>query len=102
MQIAIAFPYRRDGKLVSCKYRDIDKKFWQVVAISDTFFFFFFNLTQVFKRVMVEMISIIYIIRVCRKRPGGGGLYHETTSLDIHVSISLVKINKVHRWPIFE
>ncbi|KAM1213089.1 hypothetical protein PS2_004548 [Malus domestica] len=28
-QIAIAFPYRRDGKLVSCKYRDIDKKFWQ-------------------------------------------------------------------------
>ncbi|CAH9077122.1 unnamed protein product [Cuscuta epithymum] len=28
-QIAIAFPYRRNGELVSCKYRDVDKKFWQ-------------------------------------------------------------------------
>ncbi|KAL8153856.1 hypothetical protein V2J09_011616 [Rumex salicifolius] len=25
----IAFTYRRNGKLVSCKYRDINKKFWQ-------------------------------------------------------------------------
>ncbi|CAL5184198.1 unnamed protein product [Lathyrus oleraceus] len=28
-QIAIAFPYRRNGALISCKYRDINKKFWQ-------------------------------------------------------------------------
>ncbi|KAK3010668.1 hypothetical protein RJ639_011397, partial [Escallonia herrerae] len=28
-QIVIAFPYRRNGGLVSCKYRDINKKFWQ-------------------------------------------------------------------------
>ncbi|GER36806.1 nucleic acid binding protein [Striga asiatica] len=28
--IAIAFTYRRNGELVSCKYRDITKKFWQV------------------------------------------------------------------------
>lgn len=28
-QIVIAFPYRRNGVLVSCKYRDINKKFWQ-------------------------------------------------------------------------
>lgn len=33
LQTAIAFPYRRDGVLVSCKYRGIDKKFWQVFAI---------------------------------------------------------------------
>ncbi|KAK6911115.1 TOPRIM domain, partial [Dillenia turbinata] len=28
-QIVIAFPYRRNGRLVSCKYRDVTKKFWQ-------------------------------------------------------------------------
>ncbi|KAL5731540.1 DNA helicase [Ranunculus cassubicifolius] len=28
-QVAIAFTYRRNGVLVSCKYRDINKKFWQ-------------------------------------------------------------------------
>ncbi|XP_019156440.1 PREDICTED: twinkle homolog protein, chloroplastic/mitochondrial isoform X2 [Ipomoea nil] len=28
-QIVIAFPYRRNGEIVSCKYRDINKKFWQ-------------------------------------------------------------------------
>ncbi|CAN6545969.1 unnamed protein product [Malus baccata var. baccata] len=28
-QIAIAFPYRKEGKLVSCKYRNVNKKFWQ-------------------------------------------------------------------------
>ncbi|KAL8101278.1 twinkle homolog protein, chloroplastic/mitochondrial-like [Apium graveolens] len=28
-QIAIAFTYRRNGKLISCKYRDVNKKFWQ-------------------------------------------------------------------------
>ncbi|KAI8524659.1 hypothetical protein RHMOL_Rhmol13G0165100 [Rhododendron molle] len=28
-EIVIAFPYRRNGVLVSCKYRDINKKFWQ-------------------------------------------------------------------------
>ncbi|KAG0478019.1 hypothetical protein HPP92_012738 [Vanilla planifolia] len=29
-EIVIAFTYRRNGKLVSCKYRTTDKKFWQV------------------------------------------------------------------------
>ncbi|KAL0912329.1 hypothetical protein M5K25_018293 [Dendrobium thyrsiflorum] len=28
-EIVIAFTYRRTGKLVSCKYRNIEKKFWQ-------------------------------------------------------------------------
>ncbi|KAF9589812.1 hypothetical protein IFM89_028747 [Coptis chinensis] len=28
-EVAIAFTYRRNGVLVSCKYRDINKKFWQ-------------------------------------------------------------------------
>ncbi|RAL54295.1 hypothetical protein DM860_001423 [Cuscuta australis] len=28
-QIVIAFPYRRNGDLVSCKYRDVNKIFWQ-------------------------------------------------------------------------
>ncbi|KAE9461472.1 hypothetical protein C3L33_06629, partial [Rhododendron williamsianum] len=28
-EIVIAFPYRRNGVLVNCKYRDINKKFWQ-------------------------------------------------------------------------
>ncbi|XP_077253340.1 twinkle homolog protein, chloroplastic/mitochondrial-like isoform X2 [Tasmannia lanceolata] len=28
-QIVIAFTYRRNGNLISCKYRDINKKFWQ-------------------------------------------------------------------------
>lgn len=28
-QIVIAFTYRRKGELVSCKYRDLEKKFWQ-------------------------------------------------------------------------
>lgn len=27
--LTIAFTYRRDGKLVNCKYRTLDKKFWQ-------------------------------------------------------------------------
>ncbi|XP_042415854.1 twinkle homolog protein, chloroplastic/mitochondrial-like isoform X1 [Zingiber officinale] len=26
---AIAFPYRRDGEIISCKYRSVPKKFWQ-------------------------------------------------------------------------
>lgn len=30
-QIFIAFPYRRNGMLVGCKYRSIEKKFWQVL-----------------------------------------------------------------------
>ncbi|KAF6173146.1 hypothetical protein GIB67_028444 [Kingdonia uniflora] len=29
-QLAIAFTYKRHGELVSCKYRDIEKRFWQV------------------------------------------------------------------------
>ncbi|KAH9627400.1 hypothetical protein KSS87_001239, partial [Heliosperma pusillum] len=28
-KIAVAFTYRRDGVLVSCKYRDVQKNFWQ-------------------------------------------------------------------------
>lgn len=28
-EVAIAFTYRRNGTLVSCKYRDIQKRFWQ-------------------------------------------------------------------------
>ncbi|XP_043699382.1 twinkle homolog protein, chloroplastic/mitochondrial isoform X2 [Telopea speciosissima] len=28
-ELAIAFTYRRNGKLVNCKYRGIDKRFWQ-------------------------------------------------------------------------
>jgi twinkle protein len=28
-QIVIAFTYRRNGALISCKYRDINKNFWQ-------------------------------------------------------------------------
>lgn len=28
-EIAIAFPYRRNGSIVSCKYRTIQKHFWQ-------------------------------------------------------------------------
>ncbi|KAK1554098.1 hypothetical protein Q3G72_007910 [Acer saccharum] len=28
-EIAIAFTYRRKGKLLNCKYRDITKRFWQ-------------------------------------------------------------------------
>ncbi|KAK3198238.1 hypothetical protein Dsin_021653 [Dipteronia sinensis] len=28
-EIAIAFTYRRKGKLLNCKYRDINKRFWQ-------------------------------------------------------------------------
>ncbi|KAF5480492.1 hypothetical protein F2P56_001242 [Juglans regia] len=37
-QIAIAFTYRRNGKLVSCKYRDINKKFWQEVDTEKIFY----------------------------------------------------------------
>lgn len=29
-QVVIAFTYRRNGALVSCKYRSMTKKFWQV------------------------------------------------------------------------
>lgn len=28
--VAIAFPYVQDGKIVNCKYRDGNKRFWQV------------------------------------------------------------------------
>lgn len=30
MQNIIAFPYRQNGLLVGCKYRTLEKKFWQV------------------------------------------------------------------------
>ncbi|KAB1210459.1 hypothetical protein CJ030_MR6G010755 [Morella rubra] len=37
-QVAIAFTYRRDGILVSCKYRDINKKFWQEADTDKIFY----------------------------------------------------------------
>ncbi|XP_022845855.1 twinkle homolog protein, chloroplastic/mitochondrial isoform X3 [Olea europaea var. sylvestris] len=37
-QIAIAFTYRRNGELVSCKYRDITKKFWQEANTQKIFY----------------------------------------------------------------
>ncbi|KAJ7969205.1 twinkle-like protein, chloroplastic/mitochondrial [Quillaja saponaria] len=37
-QIAIAFPYRRNGVLVSCKYRDVNKKFWQEADTEKIFY----------------------------------------------------------------
>ncbi|KAL3616807.1 hypothetical protein CASFOL_039201 [Castilleja foliolosa] len=37
-QIAIAFTYRRKGDLVSCKYRDITKKFWQEANTEKIFY----------------------------------------------------------------
>ncbi|KAL6991924.1 DNA helicase, partial [Sarracenia purpurea var. burkii] len=36
--IVIAFPYRRNGVLVSCKYRDIKKKFWQEIDTEKIFY----------------------------------------------------------------
>ncbi|XP_030549191.1 twinkle homolog protein, chloroplastic/mitochondrial [Rhodamnia argentea] len=37
-QIVIAFTYRREGKLVSCKYRDVKKKFWQEANTEKIFY----------------------------------------------------------------
>lgn len=37
-QIAIAFPYWRNGKLISCKYRDINKRFWQEADTEKIFY----------------------------------------------------------------
>ncbi|CAI9760055.1 unnamed protein product [Fraxinus pennsylvanica] len=37
-QIAIAFTYRGNGELVSCKYRDITKKFWQETNTEKSFY----------------------------------------------------------------
>ncbi|KAL2524362.1 Twinkleprotein [Abeliophyllum distichum] len=37
-QIAIAFTYQRNGALVSCKYRDITKKFWQETNTEKIFY----------------------------------------------------------------
>ncbi|XP_028768482.1 twinkle homolog protein, chloroplastic/mitochondrial [Neltuma alba] len=37
-QIVIAFPYLRQGDLVSCKYRDINKKFWQEADTEKIFY----------------------------------------------------------------
>ncbi|KAL8508285.1 hypothetical protein ACS0TY_018756 [Phlomoides rotata] len=38
VQIAIAFPYRRNGELVSCKYRDSTKRFWQEASTEKIFY----------------------------------------------------------------
>ncbi|GMN64867.1 hypothetical protein TIFTF001_033934 [Ficus carica] len=37
-QITIAFPYWRNGKLISCKYRDINKRFWQEADTEKIFY----------------------------------------------------------------
>ncbi|KAL2970253.1 hypothetical protein AAZX31_15G128600 [Glycine max] len=37
-QIVIAFPYRRNGGLISCKYRDINKMFWQEANTEKIFY----------------------------------------------------------------
>ncbi|KAL8508284.1 hypothetical protein ACS0TY_018756 [Phlomoides rotata] len=37
-QIAIAFPYRRNGELVSCKYRNSTKRFWQEASTERIFY----------------------------------------------------------------
>ncbi|XP_022142395.1 twinkle homolog protein, chloroplastic/mitochondrial isoform X2 [Momordica charantia] len=37
-QIAIAFTYHRCGELVSCKYRDVNKKFWQEANTEKIFY----------------------------------------------------------------
>lgn len=37
-QIMIAFPYRRKGVLVSCKYRDVNKNFWQEADAEKIFY----------------------------------------------------------------
>ncbi|KAL8512851.1 hypothetical protein ACS0TY_019114 [Phlomoides rotata] len=37
-QIAIAFPYRRNGELVSCKYRNSTKRFWQEASTEKIFY----------------------------------------------------------------
>lgn len=37
-QTAIAFTYRRNGTLVSCKYRDINKRFWQEADTEKIFY----------------------------------------------------------------
>ncbi|XP_062096400.1 twinkle homolog protein, chloroplastic/mitochondrial isoform X3 [Humulus lupulus] len=37
-QIAIAFTYWREGALISCKYRDINKKFWQEADTEKIFY----------------------------------------------------------------
>lgn len=37
-QIVIAFAYRKDGVLVNCKYRDINKRFWQETNVKKVFY----------------------------------------------------------------
>ncbi|XP_048490487.1 twinkle homolog protein, chloroplastic/mitochondrial isoform X3 [Beta vulgaris subsp. vulgaris] len=37
-QIVIAFTYRRNGVLISCKYRDVTKKFWQEADTEKIFY----------------------------------------------------------------
>lgn len=37
-QIVIAFTYRRNGALVSCKYRDVAKRFWQEADTEKIFY----------------------------------------------------------------
>ncbi|KAF8024821.1 hypothetical protein BT93_F1856 [Corymbia citriodora subsp. variegata] len=37
-QSAISFPYKRKGQLVGCKYRTVDKKFWQEKGTEKTLY----------------------------------------------------------------
>lgn len=37
-QIVIVFTYRRNGALISCKYRDVNKKFWQEADTEKIFY----------------------------------------------------------------
>ncbi|KAL3682193.1 hypothetical protein R1sor_000215 [Riccia sorocarpa] len=36
--VVIAFPYTRDGEIVNCKFRSVDKKFWQVKGAEKVFY----------------------------------------------------------------
>ncbi|KAL0352746.1 UNVERIFIED_CONTAM: Twinkleprotein, chloroplastic/mitochondrial [Sesamum angustifolium] len=52
-QIVIAFTYRRNGELVSCKYRDITKKFWQE-ADTEKIFYGLDDITEASDIIIVE------------------------------------------------
>ncbi|CAL9075667.1 unnamed protein product [Musa textilis] len=52
-QIAIAFPYRRNGTLVSCKYRYFSKKFWQE-ARTERIFYGLDDIKQLSEVIIVE------------------------------------------------
>lgn len=62
MQTAIAFPYRRDGEIISCKYRSVPKGFWQVCATSFISFiisFLFCNSMRKQDRILIYITCIL-------------------------------------------